>query len=46
MNVIRADRMCILLALGATFDNIIYYRFLTSREDISFLQSFSQMTVA
>lgn len=45
MSVIRADKMCILLAVGARFENIIYNRFLTSREDISFLPNTSQMAI-
>jgi len=45
MSVIRADKMCILLAVGARFKNIIYNRFLTSREDISFLPDTSQMAI-
>ena len=46
VNVIRADRMCILLAVRARFENTIYNRFLTSREHISVLPNNSQMTIA
>jgi hypothetical protein len=45
MSVIPADKVCILFAAGARFENIIYNRFLTSREHIYFLPNTSQMTI-